>query len=128
MFLRTLCPMSLPPSMYFTLPFLSGTTLYYQLVLSMQQLTKPTFYSPSTYPIFRYLLSLLQPVLTGVKLRMSDSIRQFSHLAEAIGCGVVTLPDAKGLFRSNMHFRSAISGLFLDNFSLILSCQLITVA
>ena len=48
-----------------------------------------------------YVLSWFpQSVYIGVKLRMSDSIRQFSHLAEAIGCGVATLPDAKGLFRS----------------------------
>jgi hypothetical protein len=74
----------------------------------------PTLNSPHTHPTFSLLLPchsfsllslpipFLQSILAGVKLRMSDSIRQFSHLAEAIGCGVVTLPDAKGLFRYNM--------------------------
>jgi hypothetical protein len=32
-------------------------------------------------------------------LRMSETTLLFKDVAEAIGCGVATMPDAKGLFR-----------------------------
>ena len=37
--------------------------------------------------------------MTGVKLRMAECKEHFVHLAEELGCGVASLPDAKGLFR-----------------------------
>ena len=30
---------------------------------------------------------------------MADANEEFLHLADAIGCGVASMPDAKGLFK-----------------------------
>ena len=50
----------------------------------------------------------------GVKLRMADANEEFLHLADAIGCGVASMPDAKGLFKC-VTFECVHLSLFLHD-------------
>lgn len=45
------------------------------------------------------LNSAVKPVLVaGVKIRPADAAQEFRQLADALGCAVAVMPDAKGLF------------------------------
>ena len=45
---------------------------------------------------------------------MADANEEFLHLADAIGCGVASMPDAKGLFKC-VTFECVHLSLFLHN-------------
>ena len=85
--------------------------------LALQQICKPCPIATMRYvqqpksdilamdACVEHIIALIEvskrPVLVaGAKLRKCHAITEFMHLATELGCGIVTLPDGKGLIMS----------------------------
>jgi TPP-dependent 2-oxoacid decarboxylase len=86
----------------------------------------------ATEDIIHRLSNAVKPCLVaGPKLLTADAIEEFCHLANAIGCGVATLPNAKSYFCENhpLYMGTYWAGISSPHVrEIVESCDLIIIA